>query len=73
MGWGRFDDAYPHHPKLLAAGADGLALDVAAVCYSNRYGTDGFIPAAMLPALYPPLKSPAHPTLHMRPGGHRRA
>lgn len=59
MGWGKFDDAYPHHPKMLAAGADGLALDVAAVCYSNRYGTDGFIPEAMLPALFPPLKSPA--------------
>lgn len=58
MGWGRFDDAYPHHPKLLAVGPDGLALDVAAVCYSNRYGTDGWIPEPMLVALYPPIKSP---------------
>lgn len=58
MGWGRFDDAYPHHPKLLAVGPDGLALDVAAVCYSNRYGTDGWIPAPMLVALYPPIKNP---------------
>lgn len=58
MGWGKFDDAYPHHPKLLQVGAEGLALDVAAVCYANRYGTDGWVPDAMLAALYPPIRQP---------------
>lgn len=59
MGWGKFDDAYPHHPKLLQVGPEGLALDVAAVCYANRYGTDGWIPEAMLAGLYPPIRKPA--------------
>lgn len=58
MGWGKFDDAYPHHPKMLAAGVDGLALDVAAVCYSNRYGTDGFIATETLPGVFPPVRAP---------------
>ena len=58
MTWAKFDDGYPLHPKMLAAGADGLALDVAGICYSNRFGTDGFIADAMLPAIYPPIRSP---------------
>lgn len=58
MGWGRLDDGYPHHTKLLAAGPDALALDIAGICYANRCGTDGWVPDVMLPALYPPLKRP---------------
>lgn len=29
MVWARFDDRYPQHPKLLAAGVDALGFDVA--------------------------------------------
>lgn len=58
MTWAKFDDGYPLHPKMVAAGVDGLALDVAAICYSNRFGTDGFIPDNMLSGLFPPVKSP---------------
>lgn len=35
----------PDHPKLRAVGPLGIALEVAAICYSNRLRTDGFIPA----------------------------
>lgn len=53
MVWAKFDDQYPRHKKLLAAGAEGMALDVAAICWSNAEGTDGFIPDYALTILYP--------------------
>jgi hypothetical protein len=53
VSWAKLDDAYPTHPKVIAAGPDGMALDVAAICYANRYRTDGIIPAVALPALAP--------------------
>lgn len=46
MTWVRIDDAMPEHPKLLAAGPLAFALDVAAICYSARNGTNGRIPRA---------------------------
>lgn len=55
MSWVRLDDAMPHHPKVVAAGALAFALDVAAICYSNRYELDGFIADAALPAVLPGL------------------
>ncbi len=58
MGWARLDDGYPHHPKMLAAGADAIVLDVAGVCYANRYQTDGWIADTQLTTLYPPLRNP---------------
>ena len=53
--WVRVDENFPEHPKVLAAaallGADGrrrvVALWLEAVCYSNRYLTDGFISNAV--------------------------
>lgn len=44
MAWVRIDDEFYLHPKVVAVGPLGLALQVAALCYSNRYLTDGFIP-----------------------------
>ena len=58
MPWAKLDDSYPTHPKVVAAGADGMALDAAAICYSNRYGTDGIIATAALPAVFPAIRSP---------------
>lgn len=58
MGWSRFDDGYPHHPKMMRAGLDALGFDVAGICYSNRYGTDGWIPDDVLPAVFPGAKQP---------------
>jgi hypothetical protein len=46
MVWVKLDDGFPEHPKMHAAGALGLAMQVAALCYCNRNLTDGFIPTA---------------------------
>lgn len=51
MPWVRIDENFPHHPKVMAAGPLGLAMQVAALCYCNRYLTDGFIPKAVVPTL----------------------
>lgn len=53
MPWAKLDDAYPSHPKAIAAGLDGMGLDAAAICYANRYGTDGVITTATLNAVAP--------------------
>lgn len=59
MVWAKFDDQYPHHPKLSrAADLSALGFDVAGVCYSNRHLTDGFIADHDLPFVYPPLRNP---------------
>lgn len=58
MAWVKLDDGMPHHPKSVAAGPQAFALDVAAICYSNRFDLDGFIADAMLPAVLPTLKQP---------------
>lgn len=53
MVWVRIDDGALLHPKLLRAGPEGVALWLAGLCYANAHTTDGQIPAAALPALYP--------------------
>ena len=58
MAWVKLDDSMPHHPKVMAAGPQAFALDVAGICYSNKHDLDGFIPEASLSALYPALTSP---------------
>jgi hypothetical protein len=44
MPWVRIDDDFPQHPKVVQVGPIGMALQIAALCYSNHYLTDGFIP-----------------------------
>lgn len=51
MAWVKIDDSFADHPKIASAGPLGMALQVAALCYCNRYLTDGFIPKAMAPRL----------------------
>ena len=46
MTWGRLDDEFPDHPKVLSAGPLAELLQVRAICYANRHLTDGVIPAA---------------------------
>ena len=58
MAWVKLDDAMPHHPKVMAAGPEAFALDVAGICYSNAHATDGFIGTHSLPAVLPSLKNP---------------
>ena len=47
MTWVRIDDEFPQHPKIASVGPLGMALQVAGLCYCNRYLTDGFIPLAV--------------------------
>lgn len=58
MAWAKLDDGMPTHPKVIAAGAAAFALDVAAICYSNKHLTDGFIATHALAAVLPGLPSP---------------
>ena len=58
MGWVRLDDDFPHHPKALAAGAEGVALYVAGLCYCSKQETDGRIPRAAIPLLVADLRKP---------------
>lgn len=52
MAWVKVDDTAPEHPKFLMLGRDrlaGIGLWLVGLAYSNRYLTDGFIPAGALP------------------------
>jgi hypothetical protein len=51
MAWVRIDDQFTDHPKAAHAGPLGIAMQVAGLCYCNRYLTDGFIPLAIAPRL----------------------
>jgi hypothetical protein len=51
MAWVRLDENFARHPKVLAAGPLGMAMQVAALCYANQYLTDGFIPRSVVPGL----------------------
>ena len=58
MAWAKLDDGMPTHPKVMAAGPMAFALDVAAICYSNKHLTDGFIATHALPAVLPGMSAP---------------
>lgn len=58
MAWVKLDDSMPMHPKLLAAGVEAFALDVAALAYCNRYQTDGAVATMSLRAVLPSLPDP---------------
>lgn len=51
MTWVRLDEEFYHHPKVVQVGPLGMAMQVAALCYSNRYLTDGFISRKIAPGL----------------------
>lgn len=53
--WVKIDDGMPHHPKVVAAGPQAFALDVAGIAYSNRFRTRGFIADGALAAVLPGL------------------
>lgn len=53
MGWLKVDDRFRTNPKVVSAGAEGLALDVAGMCFCAENETDGFIPYAVVPSLFP--------------------
>ena len=53
MPWVRIDDQFYQHPKVVAVGPLGIAMQVSGLCYCNRYLTDGFIPLEVVPRLVP--------------------
>lgn len=52
MAWVKIDDGFYANPKNIAAGKDGRALAIAALCWASAAGTDGRIPVGYLPVLY---------------------
>lgn len=52
MGWLKFDDAAPEHPKIACCTPDSFTLWVAGLAYCSRNLTDGFVPAAIVPRLW---------------------
>ena len=51
MAWARIEDDMPEHPKVVGVGPAAELMAYRAICYANRYLTDGFIPVGALPAL----------------------
>lgn len=51
MPWVKIDEDFSDHPKIVAAGPLAMAMQVAAMCYCNKYLTDGYIPARQVPRL----------------------
>ena len=51
MTWVKLDDQFADHPKLREAGPLAGWLYVSALCYANRYLTDGLIKESVLPGL----------------------
>lgn len=51
MSWVKLDDQFFTHPKAVAAGKDGRALYLAALCWAKAHLTDGLIPKGVLPML----------------------
>lgn len=53
MPHAEFDDNYAEHPTNWALSDKAFRLHTAAICYANRYLTDGFIDADQVPRLIP--------------------
>lgn len=51
MPWVKIDDQFLTHPKALAAGKDGRALFIAALCHSAAHLTDGIVARTSLPTI----------------------
>ena len=43
MPWVNLDDQFPDHPKVAGLSDAAFRLHIAAICYCNRYLTDGVI------------------------------
>lgn len=52
MTWVRLDEEFADHPKVVQVGPMAMAVHVSALCYCNRYLTDGFIPSAKARILF---------------------
>lgn len=68
MTWVKLDDDFYQHPKVIRVGPLGLAMQVAALCYSNHNETRGRLPYEIVPRLLSldgiglaPKTGPEHP------------
>jgi len=48
MSWIKLDDGFPQNPKIVGLSDHSFRLYISGLCYSGRYLTDGFIPAAII-------------------------
>jgi hypothetical protein len=48
MSWVKLDDGFPQNPKIVGLSDHSFRLYISGLCYSGRYLTDGFIPAAII-------------------------
>ena len=48
MAWIKIEDSLPDHPKIRKVGVNAAWLYISALCYSNRFLTDGFISRELL-------------------------
>lgn len=53
MTWVNLDDNFPDHPKVFALSDGAYRLHSSAICYCNRWLTDGIVPVDRLPRLMP--------------------
>lgn len=51
MAWARIDDGMPEHPKVVKVSPMAELVAYRAICYANRFLTDGFIPTGALSGL----------------------
>jgi hypothetical protein len=49
MPWVRLEDDMPDHPKVIGLSNGAFRVFVEALCYANRYLTDGQVPATVIP------------------------
>lgn len=56
MAWVRIDDSFPDHPKVAEVGPLGMAMQIQALCYANRYLTDGKVPSRIVAGFMPTVQ-----------------
>lgn len=55
MVWGRIDDSFYDHPKVLEAGDEAVGFLVRMIAYSNRHGTNGIVLGSSCRSLAAPM------------------
>lgn len=53
MPWVKLTTAFVRHPKVARGGANGIAMEVAALCWCNEALTDGHVPHTIAVSLVP--------------------
>lgn len=59
MPWANLDDQYAEHPNNWGLSDAAFRLHTAAICYSNRFLTDGQVPADKIRTLVPKFRPAA--------------